>query len=84
MSENNKSKLTISIGNLSLSSTLFIVFLVLKLTGYISWSWWLVTAPLWVGPALFFGIIAIALCLGLVGLILYALYELITLIFNKH
>ena len=84
MSENDKSKLTISIGNLSLSSTLFIVFLVLKLTGYISWSWWWVTAPLWAGPALFFGIIAIALCLGLVGLILYALYELITLIFNKH
>ena len=30
------------------------------------------------------GIIAIALCLGLVGLILYVLYELITLIFNKY
>ena len=28
---------------------LFIVFLVLKLTGYIAWSWWWVTAPLW-GP----------------------------------
>ena len=84
MSENNKSKLTISIGNLSLSTILFIVFLVLKLTGYITWSWWWVTAPLWVGPALFFGIITIALCLGLVGLILYALYELITLFFNKY
>lgn len=84
MSESNKNKLTISIGNLSLSTVLFIVFLVLKLTGYITWSWWWVTAPLWVGPALFFGIIAIALCLGLVGLILYALYELITYIFNKY
>ena len=84
MSESNKNKLTISIGNLSLSSTLFIVFLVLKLTGYITWSWWWVTAPLWAGPALFFGIIAIALCLGLVGLILYALYELINLFFNKY
>lgn len=84
MSESNKNKLTISIGNLSLSTTLFIVFLVLKLTGYITWSWWWVTAPLWVGPALFFGIIAIALCLGLVGLILYGLYELINLFFNKY
>ena len=27
----------------------FIVFLVLKLTGVIDWSWWWVTAPLWVG-----------------------------------
>ena len=26
---------------------LFITFLVLKLTGIISWSWWWVTAPLW-------------------------------------
>lgn len=28
---------------------LFIVFLVLKLTGQINWSWWWVTAPLWGG-----------------------------------
>ena len=82
MSESNKNKLTISLGNLSLSTILFIVFLVLKLTGYITWSWWWVTAPLWVGPAVVVGIIAIALCLGLVSLILYALYELILLIFT--
>ena len=29
---------------------LFIVFLVLKLTDTIDWSWWWVTLPLW-GPA---------------------------------
>ena len=75
MCENNKNKLTISIGNLSLSTVLFIVFLVLKLTGYISWSWWWVTAPLWAWPAVVFGIIVIALCLGLVGLFLYGFYE---------
>ena len=69
---------------LSLLIALFIVLLVLKLTGYITWSWWLVTAPLWLVPALFFVIIAIILCLGLVGLILYGLYKLIILIFNKH
>ena len=80
MSESNKNKLTISIGNLSLSTVLFIVFLVLKLTGYISWSWWWVTAPLWAWPIVVFGIIVIALCLGLFGLILYELYELF---FNK-
>ena len=82
MSESNKNKLTISVGNLSLSTIVFIVFLVIKLTGYITWSWWWVTAPLWVGPAVVVGIIAIALCLGLVSLILYALYELIILIFT--
>ena len=78
MGENNTSD------QLSLLFALFIVLLVLKLTGYITWSWWLVTAPLWLVPALFFVIIAIILCLGIVGLILYSLYELITLIFNKH
>lgn len=25
----------------------FFIFLVLKLTGYLHWSWWWVTAPLW-------------------------------------
>ena len=78
MCENNTSD------QLSLLIALFIVLLVLKLTGYITWSWWLVTAPLWLVPALFFVIIVIALCLGLVGLILYWLYKLIILIFNKH
>ena len=28
---------------------LFLLFLDLKLTGFIAWSWWWVTAPLW-GP----------------------------------
>ena len=78
MFENNTSD------QLSLLIALFIILLVLKLTGYITWSWWLVTAPLWLVPALFFVIIAIILCLGIVGLILYGLYELIILIFNKH
>jgi hypothetical protein len=26
---------------------LFVVFLVMKLAGFIEWSWWWVTAPLW-------------------------------------
>jgi hypothetical protein len=25
----------------------FIVFLILKIIGYLTWSWWWVTAPLW-------------------------------------
>lgn len=31
----------------SFSSLLFLLFLGLKLTDYIDWSWWWVTAPLW-------------------------------------
>lgn len=43
----NKNSVTV---NGSFCGALFIVFLVLKLIGVISWSWWLVFAPLWVPP----------------------------------
>lgn len=33
---------------------LFIVFLVLKLCGVIAWSWWWVTAPIWIPFLLLF------------------------------
>lgn len=33
---------------ISLGTILFVVFLVLKLTETIDWSWWWVTAPLWI------------------------------------
>jgi len=32
---------------------LFIVFLILKLTNVISWSWWIVTLPLWLPIVIF-------------------------------
>ena len=33
----------------SFTTILFLVFLVLKLTNTIDWSWWWVTSPLWIG-----------------------------------
>jgi hypothetical protein len=39
-------------GGLGIGMILFIVFLVLKLTGTIDWSWWWVTSPLWIPLAL--------------------------------
>lgn len=38
---------------LGLGSVLFVVFLVLKLTDNIDWSWWWVFSPLWIGAILF-------------------------------
>ena len=35
----------------SMPNALFIVFLVLKLTGTVDWSWWWVTSPVWIGFA---------------------------------
>lgn len=34
-------------------SLLGLAFILLKLTGVITWSWWLVTSPLWIGTAIF-------------------------------
>lgn len=49
MSTENKS---VGCGLFTLSDMLFVVFLVLKLTHYIDWSWWWVTSPLWIGFAI--------------------------------
>lgn len=36
---------------MSLPMVLFLIFLVLKLTHTINWSWWWVTSPLWIAAA---------------------------------
>lgn len=40
-----------------------IVFITLKLTNVISWSWWWVTAPIWGGAVLAIGLILIVVIL---------------------
>jgi len=56
MSDNTSS----SSGGIGIFGATFIVFLVLKLTGHIDWSWWWVTAPLWGGFALIFSVLILA------------------------
>lgn len=51
------------------STLLFLVFLILKLTDTIEWSWWWVTAPLWI-PA------AILLIIGSIVIIILAIQAL--------
>lgn len=55
MSESSKS---ITIGGTGFFNLLFLVFLVLKLTKVIDWSWWWITAPLW-GQVVFVILVAI-------------------------
>jgi hypothetical protein len=31
---------------------MFLLFMALKLTGYIDWSWWWVASPLWIAAGL--------------------------------
>jgi hypothetical protein len=49
-------------GGVSFAGLLFLLFLGLKLTNQIDWSWWWVTAPLW-GP--------IALVLGFALIVIF-------------
>lgn len=46
-------------GGVGVLGTLFLVFLVLKLTGNIDWSWWWVTSPLWIPFALFLSLVVV-------------------------
>jgi hypothetical protein len=64
MSNNNNSS-----SGLGLGVILFLIFMTLKLTGYITWSWWYVTLPLW-GPLLLALVIT-----GIVALVAYNKYK---------
>lgn len=57
-------------GGISFTTLLFVVFLILKLTETITWSWWWVTAPLWVGPALGITIIILLVILFVAAVLL--------------
>lgn len=58
----NKSKSSNSFG-MSFLVLLGLIFIVLKLTGFINWSWWWVTMPFWVGIAITTSIISIIILL---------------------
>jgi hypothetical protein len=38
-------------GGIGLGGALTVLFVALKLTGYIDWSWWWILAPLWLPAA---------------------------------
>jgi len=64
----SKSSSSGGVGAVSLPT---IVFIVLKLTGYIAWSWWWVLSPLWIAPL---SVIAI----GFLGLAVWLIYQAVT------
>ena len=49
MSDNNNNSAS---GGVSLAGLLTILFIALKLTHVIDWSWWWVLSPLWIATAL--------------------------------
>ena len=66
---NNNSTVTTSF---PIASILTIVFVVLKLTNVISWSWWWVVSPLWIP----LGLIAILFVVVFVFLLIKAMIGL--------
>lgn len=65
------SKESSSSGGIGFVGLLTIVFIVLKLTNYIDWSWWWVFSPMWISA---FSVIGILL-LYFLGRILWAMYK---------
>ena len=47
---------------------LAILFIGLKLTGYIAWSWWWVLAPIWIPASFAFAIILMVLIGAMLGI----------------
>ncbi len=65
---NNDRNVVVS-GGVSTTGLLGIAFIVLKLTGYINWSWWWVLAPFWMPfVILIAGVIITFILLGIVSL----------------
>lgn len=65
MSEN--SSVSSSSSGLGFFSILALIFITLKLTGHITWSWLWVLAPVW-GPLLFL-LLVVAFCLLAMGIV---------------
>lgn len=57
MSNNNNS---VSTGGIGFFGLLAIAFIVLKLTGFIDWEWWIVLSPIW-GSALLVFVVFVVL-----------------------
>lgn len=67
MSNNNNNNNTISVYGISFTGLLTVAFIVLKLCGVISWSWWWVLSPIWISVGLVIGVLLI---IGIVLLII--------------
>ncbi len=59
-------KYSVTVGGTSFLNLLFLVFLVLKLTNVITWSWLWVTAPLWMPIAVVIGCLVVAFVVAII------------------
>lgn len=66
----NSNSVNVGGGGIGLLGAVFLVFLILKLTGHIAWSWWWVLAPLWMPFGIIVAVIGVILLfMGLIVLL---------------
>lgn len=65
----SKSRSSSSSSGIGFGGLLTVLFIGLKLTHYIDWSWWWVLSPLWIGVAVMLSILAI---FGIIALVAVA------------
>lgn len=51
---------------------LTVLFLVLKVSGTVTWPWWLVLFPLWFGPAVALVVLGVLGIFGIIALLIAA------------
>lgn len=54
-------------GGIGFAGLLTIVFITLKLTGVIAWSWLWVLSPIWISVGIFFAILGVILAIALIA-----------------
>lgn len=69
-----------SLISLNLTGVLLVVFIILKLTNNIDWSWWWVLSPLWIPFAFMLGLSLIVIIIGFIAILSKSGSELFNLI----
>lgn len=69
-----------SLISLNLTGVLLVVFIILKLTNNIDWSWWWVLSPLWIPFAFLAGLSLIVIVIGFIAILSKSGSELFNLI----
>jgi len=72
----NKNSISVSLGFPGLLTILTIIFVCLKVFGVVSWSWWIVLLPAFIGIGLTILVLAFVLFIIMIVLIVAALGEL--------
>jgi len=83
----SKQNTTVNKSGVSLGGLIFVVFLTLKLAGIgqvATWSWWWVTSPLWIGVAIYSVIVLGAVAIGLLGLIIMGIGNILLKYLRKE